>query len=81
MLILLQTDSTKLLMHWREPYTVESHVGANDYRVKMGSKTTTYHVIMLKKYISREPDVEEDLPRQHVKESTMCAEGLSPEVS
>ena len=35
---------------------MERCVGANDYRVKMGSKTKTYHVNMLKKYISREPD-------------------------
>ena len=55
-LILLPTDSNKLLMQWRGPYTVESGVGANDYRVKMGSKTKTYHVNMLKKYISREPE-------------------------
>ena len=55
-LILLPTDSNKLLMQWRGPYTVESCVGANDYRVKMGSKTKTYHVNMLKKYISREPE-------------------------
>ena len=33
-----------------------SRVGANDYRVKMGSKTKTYHVNLLKKYISREPE-------------------------
>ena len=55
-LILLPTDSNKLLMQWRGPYTVESRVGASDYRVKMGSKTKTYHVNMLKKYISREPE-------------------------
>ena len=55
-LILLLTDSNKLLMQWRGPYTVESRVGANDYRVKMGSKTKTYHINMLKKYISREPE-------------------------
>ena len=55
-LILLPTDSNKLLMQWRGPYTVESRVGANDYRVKMGSKTKTYHVNVLKKYISREPE-------------------------
>ena len=58
MLILNPTDSKKLLMQWRGPYTVESHVGANDSRVKMGSKTKTYHVNMLQKYISREPDVD-----------------------
>ena len=43
-------------MQWRGPYTVESCVLANDYRVKMGSKTKTYYVNMLKKYISREPE-------------------------
>ena len=45
-------------MQWRGPFTLESRVGANDYRVKMGSKTKTYHVNMLKKYISREPSAE-----------------------
>ena len=30
---------------------MESHVGANDYRIKMGSKTKTYHVNMLNKYV------------------------------
>ena len=57
-LILLPTDSNKLLMQWKGPYTVESCVGANDYRIKMGSKTKTYHVNMLKKYIAREPEVD-----------------------
>ena len=45
-------------MQWRGPYVVESCVGANDYRVKMGSKTKTCHVNMLKKYIAGEPEVE-----------------------
>ena len=30
-------------------------MGANDYRIKMGSKTKTYH---LNKYIAREPEVD-----------------------
>ena len=34
-LILLRTDINKLLMQWRGPYTVESHVEANDYRMKI----------------------------------------------
>ena len=45
-------------MRWRGPYTVESRVGAKDYRVKMGSKTKTYHVNVLKKYISGESDLD-----------------------
>ena len=57
-LILLPTESNKLLMQWRGPYFVESRVGAKDYRVKMGSKTKTYHVDMLKKYVAGEPEVD-----------------------
>ena len=57
-LIMLPTDSYKLLMQWRGPYIVESQVGANVYRVKMGSETKMYHVNMLKKYIAREPELD-----------------------
>ena len=54
-LLLLPTESNKLLMQWRGPYTIEIRMGSNDYRIKMGSKTKTYHLYMLKKYIVREP--------------------------
>ena len=37
---------------------MESCVGANDYRIKMGSNTKTYHMNMLKKYNAREPEVD-----------------------
>ena len=37
---------------------MESRLGANDYKVKMGSTTKTYHVNMMKKYTAREPEVE-----------------------
>ena len=57
-LILLPTDSKKLIMQWRGPYNIEGRVGANDYRIKMGSKTKMYHVNMLKKYIARKPEVD-----------------------
>ena len=53
-LMLLLIDSNKLLMQWRGAYIVESRVGVNDYRVKMRSKTKTYHVNVLKKHIARE---------------------------
>ena len=45
-------------MQRRRPYTVESRVGANRYRINMGSKTKTYHVNMLKKYIAKEREVD-----------------------
>ena len=57
-MILLSTDSNKLLMQSRGPYIVENRVGANDYRIKMVSKTKMYHVNMLKKYIIRELEVD-----------------------
>ena len=57
-LILLPTESNKLFMQWRGPYTMESCVGANNYRIKMGSKTKTYNVNMLKKYIARKPEAD-----------------------
>ena len=52
-LILLPTDSNKLLMQWRGPYEIEDVVRNNDYKVD--KKVKIYHVNMLKKYIQREP--------------------------
>ena len=52
-LILLPTDSNKLLMQWRGPYEIEDVVRNNDYKVN--KKVKIYHVNMLKKYIQREP--------------------------
>ena len=37
---------------------MKSRVGVDDYRVRMGSQTKTYHVHMLKKYIARKPKVD-----------------------
>ena len=39
---------------------MESRVGADEYRIKKGSKTKMYmyHMNMLKKYIAREPEVD-----------------------
>ena len=48
--MILMTDNNKLLMQWRGPYIVESRVGVNDYRVKMGSKTKMYHLLTRKRF-------------------------------
>ena len=55
---LRRTIEVSKTLQWRGPYTMESRVGANNYRVKMGFKTKTYHVNMSKKYIAREPEVD-----------------------
>jgi len=57
-LVLLPTDSNKLLMQWKGPYEIVSATGPNDYRVKMGESEKTLHVNMLKKYLTREPSGE-----------------------
>ena len=46
-----QEELQKSQKRYKKHYTglMESHVGAKDYRVKMGSKTKKYHMNMLKK--------------------------------
>ena len=55
-LVLLPTDHNKLLMQWKGPYVVEEVVGLNDYKVKVGSKTKTFHANLLKLYVEREQE-------------------------
>nr|XP_006823664.1 PREDICTED: uncharacterized protein LOC100372741 [Saccoglossus kowalevskii] len=52
-LILLPTDSNKLLMQWKGPYEIDSVIGVNDYRVKVRGQYKTYHANLLTKYIQR----------------------------
>ena len=48
---------------------------ANDYRIKMGSKTKTYHLNMLMKYIAREPKVEV-VHTSNKEDATMAVAGV-----
>ena len=53
-LLLLPTDTNKLLMQWKGPYEIMSRCGkGSDYRVEMNKKVKTFHANMLKKYIER----------------------------
>ncbi|GFN90024.1 gypsy retrotransposon integrase-like protein 1 [Plakobranchus ocellatus] len=42
-LVLLPTDSNKLLMQWKGPFEIVATVGINDYRINMGGKEKTFH--------------------------------------
>jgi len=53
-LVMLPTDSNKLLMQWRGPYKVIAKVGENDYRVMVGKKIKTFHANMLQLYCRKE---------------------------
>ncbi|GFO27802.1 Zinc finger protein [Plakobranchus ocellatus] len=55
-LVLLPTDSNKLLMQWKGPFEIVAIVGINDYRINMGGKEKTFHANLLKGYIARDQD-------------------------
>ncbi|KAJ8023314.1 hypothetical protein HOLleu_35700 [Holothuria leucospilota] len=52
-LILLPTDSKKLTMQWKGPFSVICKVGKNDYRVNVNGKERLFHANLLKQYITR----------------------------
>ncbi|GFO29996.1 hypothetical protein PoB_005650100 [Plakobranchus ocellatus] len=55
-LVLLPTDSIKLLIRWKGPFEIVATVGINDYRINMGGKEKTFHANLLKGYIVRDQD-------------------------
>jgi len=52
-LLLLPTDTNKLLVQWRGPFEVESRVGRCDYHIMINGKAKTFHANMLKLYVER----------------------------
>ena len=53
-LLLLPTDTNKLLMQWKGPYEIMSKCGkGNDYQVEVNKKVKAFHANVLKKYIKR----------------------------
>ena len=59
-LLLLPTDRNKLLMHWKGPFKIVGKVGKLDYRVNLGTRVTTFHANLLKRYLRRDDDKEDD---------------------
>ena len=53
-LVLLQTDSNKLLLKWKGPFEILERDRGDDYRIQLAGSTKTFHANMLKKYWSRE---------------------------
>ena len=52
-LLLLPTESNKLLLQWKGPYEVVEIVNRMDYKVDVGGVVGTYHANMLKQYVER----------------------------
>jgi len=55
-LILLPTDSNKLLLQWKGPFKVLERVRENDYRIQLSERTKMFHANMIKKYWKREEE-------------------------
>ena len=53
-LVLLPTDTNKLLLQWKRPYDIARVVGPNDYQVLIKGNEKTLHANLLKKYVVRE---------------------------
>ena len=52
-LLLLPTDSYKLLLKWKGPYEVVEVVNRMDYKIDVNGVVNTYHANMLKQYVER----------------------------
>nr|XP_034310523.1 uncharacterized protein LOC117684040 isoform X3 [Crassostrea gigas] len=66
-LVLLPSNTSKLLAQWKGPFEITEKVGNVDYRVKVKrNKETVFHVNMLKKWYDREDKCEQDLSKEHL---------------
>ena len=59
-LILLPTNSNKLLLQWKGPYKVVEKSGKYTYKIKVKGKVKNFHINMLKQYWSSDPEVKLD---------------------
>ena len=59
MLILLPASTNKVLIAWRGPFKVTKKVFENNIEVIINGKDRTYHVNLLKKYLTRGEIVKE----------------------
>ncbi|GFO20593.1 reverse transcriptase [Plakobranchus ocellatus] len=53
-LILLPTESDKLLMQWKDLFDVLAIVGINDYHINVKRKQKTFNANLLKRYFTRD---------------------------
>ncbi|GFN82370.1 hypothetical protein PoB_000887600 [Plakobranchus ocellatus] len=55
-LVLLPTDSNKLLVQWKGLFEIVATEGINNYWINMGGKEKTFHANLLKGYIACDKD-------------------------
>ena len=55
-LLLLPTDSNKLLLQWRGPFEIVEVLNRVDYRVNVNGYIHTYHANILRLYVERKTE-------------------------
>ena len=78
-LILLPTDSHKLLMQWKGPFVVIERVGTTDYRLQLPSGPKIFHINMLKQYFEREDAHEGNLAKPALEDPEIVASAVLEE--
>ena len=63
-LIMLPTTENKLLMQWRGPHPITKRIGLLDYRVSVNGTEKTFHINLLKRYIRREAERQNETDRE-----------------
>ena len=58
-LLLLPTDHNKLTLQWKGPFEVVEVMNSMDYKIQMGHNTKVFHANLLKEYIERKDETEE----------------------
>ena len=72
-LLLLPTDSNKLLLQWKGPFKVTERTGKYTYKIHMKGKDRIFHINMLKQYF-RPSDIEEQIPDPEILASMIVHE-------
>ena len=60
-MLLLPTDTNKLLMQWKGPFEIMECRNDNSYRVQLNGRLKLFHANMLKKYLERKTAEEAEL--------------------
>lgn len=63
-LLLCPLKLNKLELSWRGPFEVIERINRCDYRIQVGPKKKVYHINLMKEYIEREVEVEENVDRE-----------------
>ena len=53
-LLLLPTDTNKLLLQWKGRFSVVEVVSPTDYRIDLNGRTKVFHINLLKQYHERQ---------------------------